>query len=270
MRNNLHILISKWCALLSVFLQESMAYPVTMLIWILPEAVTGAIMPQVWSRASNAGFIQGFTTSDFVLYYVCMLSLSGFVTSHLLWDISVEIKEGIFSASLMRPVSYFQYSFWRNFAWRICRATVFLPILGFLLWLYRGHLAGAHVVFDGWFWVCLILGHFLSFTYGLAMAMVALFVQEAQSVFELYYFPMVFLSGQVFPVAVMPAWVQWFSKITPFYYTIGAPTEMLIGRTRLEDKAGIVAAQLLWIGFAYLAYRWMWAKGLRQYAAVGM
>ncbi|MGL1465783.1 hypothetical protein ACSTI9_00195, partial [Vibrio parahaemolyticus] len=73
-----------------------------------------------------------------------------------------------------------------------------------LLILYRPLLVGAHF-YIGWeFWVSLILGHFVSFTFVIAFAMIALYVQEAQAIFELYYVPMLFLSGQLFPIAVLP------------------------------------------------------------------
>ena len=64
------------------------------------------------------------------------------------------------------------------------------------------------------------------------MAMLALFTQEVTSIFELYYIPMLFLSGQLFPIAMLPQWAAKLAKMFPFYFTTGAPTEILIGRVQ--------------------------------------
>lgn len=256
----------------SIFFQEGLAYRASGLIWIMTDLVTAVTMPLVWASASSAakGPIGGFAVGDFVLYYLCMLLLGSFVTSHIMWELATEIKEGNFSVCLTRPISFYQYTFFRNLAWRLIRPTLFAPIFLILLWGYRGYLHDAHV-FLGWqFWLALVMGHLVSFTFVMMMAMLALFVQEAYSIFELYYVPMLFLSGQLFPVSVLPGWAQVLAKAFPFYYTTGAPTEILIERVSGNQIYTVLAAQAAWIIGAYLMSRILWAKGLRHYTGVGM
>jgi ABC-2 type transport system permease protein len=102
------------------------------------------------------------------------------------------------------------------------------------------------------------------------MSMLALFTQEAMAIFELYYVPMLFLSGQLFPISVLPPWAMFLGKLFPFYYTTGAPTEILIGRVKGNEALQTIGMQLLWIAIAYLVSRILWAKGLKHYTGVGM
>lgn len=262
--------LRKWQAVFSIYFQEGLAYRASGLIWILTDVTTAVTMPLVWSHASSNGSIAGFRTSDFVLYYLCMLLLGSFITSHIMWEIATEIKEGQFSTALLRPVSFFQVAYMRNISWRIIRLTLFLPFFVVLVFLYRGLLGEATLNFGWEFWTSLILGHFVSFTVVMAMAMLALFTQEVYSIFELYYVPMLFLSGQLFPVSLLPTWAVNLAKIFPFYFTTGAPTEILIGRVRGDAALHTIGMQIIWIAIAYIAGKILWKRGLRYYSGVGM
>src|SRR5579885_2120595 len=245
--------LRKWRALFSIYFQDGIAYRASGLIWIMTDVVVAVTMPLVWAKANQAmgGSIGGFTSSDFVLYYLCMLLINCFVTSHIMWDLSVEIKEGDFTTQLVRPIPVYQVTFFRNIAWRIIRPTLFLPFFLLLLWAYRGYLGNAHVYLGWELWVSVLLAHLVSFNFAYMMAMLALFTQEAQAIFELYYVPLLFLSGQLFPIAMLPAWAQHVAYAFPFYFTTGVPTEILVGRLSGTMAHNLMLGQLAWVFGAY-------------------
>lgn len=263
--------LRKWKAVFGIYFQDGLAYRASGLIWILTDLVTALTMPLVWARASTAtGVIGGFSRSDFVLYYLCQLLIGSFITSHIMWEVAMEIKEGQFSTQLIRPMSFYQFTFLRNIAWRVIRMALFLPFFVVLLWVYRGYLTDAHVFLNWQFFAAVLLGHFVSFFFVTMMAMLALFTQEVMSIFELYYVPMLFLSGQLFPVSVLPPWAAGLAKWFPFYYTTGAPTEILIGRVSGAAANQALLMQLGWIAFCFLVGKLLWTRGLKYYSGVGM
>ncbi len=263
--------LRKWKAVFGIYFQDGLAYRASGLIWILTDLVTAITMPLVWAKASTTnGIIAGFSQSDFVLYYLCQLLIGSFITSHIMWEVAMEIKEGQFSTQLVRPMSFYQFSFFRNLSWRIIRTALFAPFFVLLLFLYRGYLHDA-TVFLGWeFWLSFLLGHFVSFTFVMMMGMIALFTQEVMSIFELYYVPMLFLSGQLFPIAVLPDWAASLARWMPFYYTTGAPTEILVGRVSGQASLQVLAMQVMWIVVCFFLAKVFWAKGLKYYTGVGM
>jgi len=265
------VTLRKWKAVFGIYFQDGLAYRASGLIWILTDLVTAITMPLVWAKATSAsGIIGGFSQSDFVLYYLCQLLIGSFITSHIMWEVAMEIKEGQFSTQLVRPMSFYQFTFLRNLSWRIIRTALFAPFFVLLLWVYRGYVHDAHV-YVGWeFWAAFLLGHLVSFTFVTMMAMLALFTQEVMSIFELYYVPMMFLSGQLFPVAVLPDWAANLAKWLPFYYTTGAPTEILVGRVTGQASLHVLVMQAGWIVVCFLLAKVFWAKGLRYYTGVGM
>jgi ABC-2 type transport system permease protein len=262
--------LRKWRAIYGVFAQDWLAYKANGIIWILTDMVTAITMPLVWASAAGSGVIEGYNRADFTLYYMAMLLLGSFITSHMMWEISFEIREGQFSTYLVRPISFFQYTFVRNFAWRSIRFMMTLPFFFGLALAYWNLLPGAQI-YIGWeFWVAVILGHCVSISIVLMMSMIALFIQEAIAVFELYYIPQLFLSGYMFPISILPEWAQNISKALPFYYTTGVPVELFVGRMDPQHALPLLGMQVLWIVIASTTARMLWRAGLKHYTGIGM
>jgi ABC-2 type transport system permease protein len=265
------VLLRKWRAVFSIYFQDGLAYRASGLIWILTDCVTGLTMPLVWARSSSiGGGIGGYNLGGIVLYYLVMLMVGSFVTSHMMWEAAMEIKDGAFSAQLIRPIGYLQFMFLRNLSWRIIRFSLFLPFALLFMFAYRGYLHDIHLNLGWEFWASLLLGHLVSFFFVMMMAMLALFVQEAMAIFELYYIPMLFLSGQIFPVDVLPTWAAKVSRLLPFYYTTGAPSEIAVGRLTGPAIQQSLLFQAGYVVATYLVGRWLWKKGLPYYTGVGM
>ncbi len=262
--------LRKWRAVMSVFFLDGLAYRAQGIIWILTDVSLAITMPLVWMAAAKGGPISGFTAADFVTYYLCVLLLNQFIQSHFMWDVAWEIKEGVFSAQLVRPINWLEFMMLRNLTWRCIRLGLFLPWFVLFVFLYRSQLGGTELYLGWQFWVSVALGHLVSVMTVLAMSLIALFVQEAFSIFELYYLPMLFLSGQLFPIALYPEWAQNLADWLPFYYTVGAPTEILVGRTPIGEMGPTMLVQAVWIVVMAFGFRFMWRFGLKHYTGVGM
>lgn len=262
----------KAAAILRIWIQDGLAYRAAGVIWVLTDVMTAVTMPLVWAAAARntGGMIAGYSVGNMIVYYLAMLLLTGFVTSHIMWDIANEIREGLLSLLLVRPVDIYWFTFLRNFAWRLIRPTLFFPFFLLLVWAYHGYLSEVHLNLGLTFWLSLVLGHCLSFTTVMAMAAIALYTQEAYAIFEIYYIPQLFMSGVLFPIAFMPGWVIWLAKFLPFYYTLGAPTEILIGRVETGHVWEVIGMQALWVSLLLVIGRWAWKTGLKQFTGVGM
>jgi len=260
----------KWAALFGIYFQDGLAYRASGIIWILTDVTQAVTMPLVMAAAAKGGPIAGYSPSQFVLYYLSTLLLSGFITSHFMWDLAMEVKEGQFSTQLLRPVSFFQTCFLRNLAWRVIRPALFLPFFLVLLWAYQGYLGQASYYLGWETFAAVVLGHLVSFSVMMALSCIALWTQEAMTIFELYYIPLLFLSGQIFPVSLLPPWATNLAHWMPFYYTTGVPTEVLLGRLSGSAAHQVMWIQCLWIVGLLLVAAVGWRRGLLHYAGTGM
>lgn len=263
-------LIPKLLALFTVWIKDGIQYRVNGIIWILTDAMTVFTMPLMWLSSMQGDTVGQMTRGGIVQYYLAMLAVGSFVICHFMWELAYEIKEGIFSAQLVRPISVYQSYFVRNFAWRIVRMSLATPFMIGYYWLYRDLLSSTHFHFSWQFAVAMLGGHILSFTTVMMLGFIALFVEEAYALFELYYFPMLFLSGQIFPVALLPPWAQTLAHYLPFYYTTNLPVDIVIGHVKAEQSLGLIGVQMVFIGITYGISKILWVKGLRQFSGVGM
>lgn len=263
--------LRKWWAVGSITFQDGLAYRASAYIWILTDAIPAFIMPLVWLSAYNGrADISGFNPSQMVMYYLTIVVITNFITAHQMWDIATEIKEGLFQVYLVRPFSFFQHQMVRNFAWRILRTTLFLP-MGALLALFFKEYINTSQLYFGWeVWVTIFLAHLLSFFITFALGLVALWVQEVYSIFGLYYIPMLFLSGQLTPLSVLPGWASTIANFLPFRYTTALPAELIVGRLRPEQAHLLILVQIVWIVIAYFIGQALWRRGLKQYNGVGL
>jgi ABC-2 type transport system permease protein len=260
----------QYAAILRVYTADILAYPATVTVWVLTDVVGAVVAPLVWLAAKHQGSIAGYTPEGLVFYYVAMLLVGGFVTSHFMWDIGMEIKEGQFTAHILRPVSYLEFILFRNLAWRLGRTVVTAPWFLVIAFAYSASLGKSPAYFGWETWASVLLGHLVSISTVIALAMLALFVEEARTIFEVYYLPMLFLSGQMFPVAMLPEWAQGLVRTTPFYYTTALPTEILVGRTAGAAAVNGLLGQLAWILGSLVLYGFLFRAGMRRYTAVGL
>jgi ABC-2 type transport system permease protein len=197
-------LLSKLIALLKIYIADSLAYRASAFIWMLTDVVHCLVMPLVWLSAyGGRETIAGYNPGEMVTYYVMIAFTTNFIVSHLMWDLSMEIKEGVLSQWLLRPVPVAWMLFARNISWRAMRMVLFVPVAILALWYYS-RLTTLSPLYLGWeFWLSVLLGHLVSFWVAYALACLAFWLQETQSVFSLYYAPMLLLSGWVAPIALM-------------------------------------------------------------------
>ncbi len=270
--SSIRLSVKKLAAFFRIWFQDGIAYKASGVIWVLTDVATAVTMPFVWIAAAHSSghSMSGYGGGELVLYYLAMITIGAFVTSHLMWDLAIDIKEGQFTAQLLRPITYYQACLMRNLAWRMIRPMLFAPFLVLIILALRSNFGTARLYLPWNLWVSILLGHLVSFNFTMAMTTVAFYTTEVNSIFELYYFPMLFLSGQLFPVDLMPRWAALLSRLTPFYYTTGAPSEIATGRLQGHAASIVLLDQLAWAIGLYVVFRILWTKGVKLYTGVGM
>lgn len=261
----------KTYTLVSIYIQETLAYRAGAFIWTLADGQMALILPAVWIAAmgSDVNAIGGRSASEMVTYYLWATLLSQFIVCHLMWDIAFEIREGIFSVYLLRPISVLWTQMARNVGWRVVKVLLFMPIMLAFVLIYRGYLTDLSVHPGLAFWVSLLLAHLLSFFVAWTIALVSLWTTEFISIFRLYYFPEMFLSGRLVPIETMPHWVQSVANLSPFKYTVAFPVSVLMGEVGTEAFTRGVAAQCGWLVVSLLASNALFRAGVRQYTGFG-
>lgn len=255
----------------SIFAQDALAYRATAIIWILTDTIPLLVMPLLWLASFNGRQeIAGFGRSQITAYYLVLLAVTNLVQCHQMWEMAADIKEGRFSAYLLRPFSYRSMNYLAFLAWRILRTVLFLPIFLLAAFLFRDTLQWSEYYYGWAFWVSVALGHFVSFFITYAFGLLALYFVETRSLFNLWYLPLIIFSGQFAPTAMFPPLAKRVAEFLPFRYTLALPTEIFLNRlSPLEVRNGLLA-QVAWIAAAYVLGLLLWRGGIKRFTGVGL
>ena len=114
-----------------------------------------------------------------------------------------------------------------------------------------------------------LLAMALRFAVEWTMASLAFWVTRVNAINQLFYVVFLFLSGFVAPLDLLPEPARAIAELLPFYRMLGFPVELLLGRLSPTEVVVGFGAQLGWLAVALLLLNVSWARGVRQYSAVG-
>jgi len=115
----------------------------------------------------------------------------------------------------------------------------------------------------------LLLGFALRFTLEWTLALAAFWVTRVSAINQMYWLTLLFLSGEMAPLALLPKLVQYVAAVSPFRWMIGFPVELLLGRMTPGAALLGFAAQAVWLALSLALLRLVWRAGVRRYSAVG-
>jgi ABC-2 type transport system permease protein len=246
---------------------EAVAYRAEFLIWMFSTNMP-LVMLAIWAAAARSGPVAGYSQNGFAAYYLCALLVRLMTGAWVVWELTMEIRQGTFALRLLRPMNPLWQMSAENLAAIPMRGVVALPVIGILLWFARGQLSH-----DPVHWVLLVpalLGAWL--LYFLVQAIIgtlALRFESASSLFEAWLGFSNILSGYLIPLDLFPRGVRALSLALPFRFQLSYPIELMLGRWSRGESLELLAAQWAYVAVFFVLTRVAWRSGLRHYAAYG-
>lgn len=224
----------------------------------------------VWSTIarSHGGSVDGLTPGDFAAYYIVwtLVRNMNIVLTPYAWE--ERIKDGSFSAELMRPIHPIHEDLASFAGWKAVVVVLWIPIAVALVLLFRPSLSPSLlqcVVFFFAIWGAYLVRQIFQWTLGL----VTFWTTRVGAFFDGFYLSEMVLSGRIFPLVLMPKWFQTLTWFFPFRWTFGYPITALTGPISDRDLFIGLAMQAAWIlvGIALLAA--VWPRAVRRFSSVG-
>jgi len=265
--------LSKYWKVFDIGLQNTFVYRWNFLL----RAVFG-IVPLVgtvflWQAIFRPGQgpNNGYDYSSMIFYFMLTIFLENLITpTEDEWQIAGEIRDGKISAYLTKPLNYLAYRIGLYLSYRLLYISiVLLPIVA-LGWIFREHLRfPAEAITWLAFGASTVMAAFLQFFIAYSLAMIAFWVLEISTIIFIVYSFEYFLSGHVFPLDIMPAWLQTFLHWSPFAYELFFPAQIYMERVQGAAVAEGLAIQAGWLFISWLAAQILWARGVAKYQAFG-
>lgn len=246
-----------------VALASIVAYRAEMVIWIL-SATLPLVMLSLWSAASAQGPLGAFSQADFAKYFLVTLIIRQLTGAWIVWELNYTVRSGGLSPQLLKPVNPLVYNIFETIAAVPWRLLVLFPIVSGLA------LAMPEAIFwPGWaalFFgaVSTVLAFLVAWLIQALFGMLAFWFDQAMGIYSVHFALWSFFSGYIVPLALMPDTLRQTARYLPFYASLGAPIDVLLGSSPL-----VIVTQALWVVALALLLRVVWAAGIRRYGAVG-
>ena len=263
----------KYFKIFDVGLQNTVVYRWNFLLRSLFDTVPLLGTVYLWRAlfASRKQAIGGYEFHSMVFYFLLTIFASNLITpTEDEWQIAADIRDGQINALLVKPVDYLAYRISLFLGYRAIYSAVTLPlVLGLFAWFHSYVSAPQHAL--TWLWTALSLGMaaFLQFFLAYAVAMLAFWILEISTVVFIIYSFEYFLSGHMFPLDLMPAWLRAVLDWMPFTYELFFPVAVFLEKVQGAALFRGLAIQAGWVFVSWMVGRIMWSRGLRHYGAYG-
>ena len=267
--------MKKYWHVINIGIQNNLTYRFNFLARAIFGLVPLVAILYVWKTIYNGNGsgsrVGTYSLPEMVSYYVLITMVDALTAvNEDDWQIAADIKDGNISQFLLKPIDYLCYRLCLFLSGRVTYVAVAtLPLCLFAVYLHRYFMLPANGAAFGCFLISTVLTALLQFFTSYAMAMLAFWVLEVSTfIFILYAFEYV-ASGHLFPLDILPRWLEQALYFTPFPYQLYFPVSIYMGKTSGPDLARGLLIQGAWVIAAYFLARFAWRRGIRHYSAVG-
>jgi len=256
--------------LLRIGVAETVAYRAEFLVWILTTTLP-LVMLALWTTVAseNGGQFAGYTSSQYVAYYLATLIVRNVTGSWVAWQISEEIRQGTMSMRLLRPMHPF-FSFAASHIAAIpFRGVVALPIAVALLLSSGSSSLTTHPIQLAMLLPSIALAWIVTFAILFAIGALAFWITKSFAIFTLYFGLYNLLTGYLLPIKLMPAWITRIATYSPFPAMLSSPVRIMTEDLGTPDTLQIVAAQAGWAVATIALALYVWKLGIKRFEAVG-
>jgi len=251
-----------------VGLADALAYRAEMFVWIVATTMP-LIMMALWTTVAREAPVGRFGEEQFVAYFLATFIVRQLASSWAAWQLSYEVREGLLSQRLLRPVHPIWHMAVESWAALPLRLVVALPVAILALVL----LGARQLPTDARIWpiwlVAMAGAWVLTFLTNVAIGSLCFYLESSLKVMEVWLALFFVLSGYLIPIEVFPPALRRIVQVLPFRFQIGFPVELMTGRYGIGEALHMLAAQWGWVAIMLVVAGNLWHRGLRRFEAYG-
>jgi ABC-2 type transport system permease protein len=271
--------LRKYSKILRVSLIERMTYRgdffLSTILRFLPMVTTILLWQAIYEGAEGSDK-QPVRLSGYDLHamiaYLLLVHISRMFSSMpgLAAGITRDIREGTLKKYLLQPIDMIAYLVSYRAAHKVAYiVTSSLPyaLLFFLCRGYFDHFPSGETL--ALYLLSLLLGFLVGFFFEASIGMVGFWFLEVTSFLYIVNTVNFFISGQMFPLDLLPPFWAALLRALPFRYLAYFPAAVFLGRITGSDLLYGLLAEAAWVLFFIMLSRWLYRLGLRRYSAYG-
>ncbi len=245
-------------------------YRASLLIWMIGHVLEPLVYLIVWSvvASTGGGSVGDYQKQDFAAYFIVLMLVNHVTYTWIMYEFEYRIQHGSLSFALLRPVHPIHSDVADNVSSKAVTLPFMVAIAVALALAFHPALSPQPWAI-GLFVPALLLAFLLRFLVEWTLALSAFWTTRVSAINQTYFVLLLFLSGQIAPISLMPRAVRVLAEVLPFRAMVGFPVELLLGRLSLSQALAGLGAQAAWVIIGLVLLRVVWRAGVRVYSAVG-
>lgn len=257
-------------AQLKVTIATQLQYRVSLLIWLFWTVLEPTIFLIVWSAVARAtgGRVGGYSPEEFAAYYIASMWVGHLTFTWIMHEMEFRIRQGQFSPKLLRPIHPIHADIADNVSYKALTLLVLIPATALMVVAF-----GPRANVNAWALAAMVPALLLAFAgrfaIGWTLSLAAFWTTRVNAINQLYFSVFMFLSGAMFPLTLLPNWLQAVTWLLPFRWMVAFPVELALGRLAPGDALLGLGIQAVWAVVLLVLLDRVWRRAVRQYTAVG-
>ncbi|MDP1823068.1 MAG: ABC-2 family transporter protein [Archangium sp.] len=258
--------------LLRIGFSEAVAYRAEMLVWVFATTMP-LIMMMLWTTVAEVAPVMGqggraWGSGAFVAYFLSVFIVRQLISAWAAWEINFEVRQGLLSMRLLRPMHPVLSYAMSNLAYMPMRALVTLPVLAILLVTELSRMTADWRVWLLWP-LAMVGGWLITFFANVAIGSLSFFIDSSIKIMDVWLAAFFVFSGYLFPLELFPEWLRVAAQWMPFRYQIGLPVELMTGQLTVEAALPLLARQYAWAAVMIALSLTLWRGGIKRFQAFG-
>ncbi|MBI2022114.1 ABC-2 family transporter protein [Candidatus Daviesbacteria bacterium] len=265
--------MSKYITIFSLSWQNEFVYRVNFLLWRLRNILRFLMTFFLWSSIFlSSRSVFGYSQEQMLTYVFMVLIVSAIVLSSPSADnIGGEIGSGNLSNYLVKPINYLKYWFTRDLSSKVFNLMFSIVEISILIWIFKPNLLLPNSLINllG-FLVIAALATIIYYFVNVSSRLVAFWTPENTWPFAFLILVIIEVTaGGIFPLDILPDWLQTLLQFTPFPYLLYFPVAIFVNKISGVEILRIIIQAAVWVIILNYITQFVWRKGLVTYSSEG-
>ncbi|MBU0976706.1 MAG: ABC-2 family transporter protein [Patescibacteria group bacterium] len=261
--------MKKYWAVFKVNLMRQYEHRFDNLFWffcgLLPAFVNYVTWVAVYGDKKE---INGFQQTDLLTYFLVMAILWYIIGGTVSKYLGSSIKDGGISAFIVKPIHPILRYIFIEQGWKLGSLILIAPIFIVLLIVFNLKIPITSIEQLLFLLVSMILGATIFSLWDMIIGMCAFFIQNVDPISRLNRILFMLLSGQVFPVVLMPAWMAGINNLLFYRYTFAFSADIIFTPDEI-NLPFMFGMQALWVILIIIIFKLLYKFGIKKYEAYG-
>lgn len=263
-------MLQKYLTIFWMNWQAGLAYPLSFGLWRFRQLLTTLMSLSVWSVifAQNAN-VFGYSQSQMTSYVFVVAILQGAILSTNLHSLAGDIYSGNLSQLIIKPIKLFRYFVALELSDKL-KNVIFIFLESVILYfIFKPTLVIPNlqtlIIFIFWILLGVIIHFFIEILFGT----LGFWSPQTWGPKFLFFMIVDATAGKLFPLDILPSFLQRMLFFTPFPYLAYAQSQLFLGRISQDLILGQTLALLFWCCFLGFLAHALWNRGMKEYSAAG-